>query len=125
MKARFTSDLVVLLGIGLVLSGCAGQKPMPMSGFQAADLNAGVQSGKYVKAVDNFVIIMDASQSMDETYMGRSKFDIAKDLVGAMGGTVPKLDYNGALRTYGHSLSVSRDLTKAFFGPAALQPGGL
>jgi OOP family OmpA-OmpF porin len=124
MKVRFEAFVVVLLGAGLLLTGCAGQKPMPMSAFQAADLNAGVQSGQYVKAVDNFIIIMDASQSMDETYMGRSKFDIAKDLVGAMGGTVPKLDYNGTLRTYGHSLSVSRDLTKAFFGPAAYSPEG-
>jgi OOP family OmpA-OmpF porin len=74
--------------------------------------------------MDNFIVIMDASQSMDEAYMGRSKFDIAKDLVGAMGGTVPKLDYNGSLRTYGHSLSVSRDLTKAFFGPAAFNAAG-
>ncbi|MCJ7830070.1 MAG: OmpA family protein [Desulfobacterales bacterium] len=123
MKAKFTG-LIGILVAGLLLAGCAGHKPMPMAGFQAGDLNAGVQSGKYVKAVDNFIVIMDASQSMDETYMGRSKFDIAKDLVGAMGGTVPKLDYNGSLRTYGHSLSVSRDLTKAFFGPAAFNAAG-
>ena len=125
MKARITVGLIVLLVAGLLLTGCAGKKAMPMAGFQAGDLNDGVQSGKYVKAVDNFIIIMDASQSMSEEYMGQSKFDIAKGLVGAMGGTVPQLDYNGTLRTYGHSLSVSKALTKNFFGPAAFNLAGL
>ena len=123
MKVRFTGLMFLLVSF-LFMVGCAGQKPMPMAGFQTADLNAEVQSGKYVKAVDNFIIIMDASQSLEETYKGQAKFDIVKGLVGAMGGTVPKLDYNGTLRTFGHSPSVSKELTRAFFGPTAYSAEG-
>jgi len=91
--------LSVVLMIGVFLSGCAVQKPL--APFQARDLNT--KMGQYTKKVDNFMVILDSSASMDQAYKGKQKLTLAKNMVNAMNQTIPDLDLNGALRTFGHS----------------------
>ncbi len=53
-----------------LLSGCASQPMASFQPFAAEDLNSKLQSGAYTQKVDNFLVIMDASSSMDDTYLG-------------------------------------------------------
>jgi OOP family OmpA-OmpF porin len=62
-----------------------------------------VQSGEYTKKIDNFLVILDASGSMNQYYKGQRKFDIARDIVSGMNQTIPDLGYTGGLRTFGQS----------------------
>lgn len=113
MKKRYWS-LSVFLVVGIFLSSCAMQKPL--APFQARDLNA--QLAQYTKKVDNFMVILDASSSMDQTYQGENKLTLAKDMVNAMNHTIDGLDLNGALRTFGHSWCPFSKKTRSIYGPA-------
>jgi OOP family OmpA-OmpF porin len=62
------------------------------SAFAAAD---------YVKKVDNFIILVDRSGSMDENYAGTKtkKIVLAKSILERMNTMIPELGYKGALST--------------------------
>ena len=62
------------------------------SAFAAAD---------YVKKVDNFIILVDRSGSMDENYVGTKtkKIVLAKSILERMNTMIPELGYKGALST--------------------------
>lgn len=70
------------------------------------------------------MVILDMSSSMAEQYNGQSKFKIAKDFLSAMNQTLPNMKLNGALRTYGHSSSVSKKLTTLFYGLTVYSSAG-
>lgn len=84
--------------IGSLLIGCA--TPVSLAPFKAADLNQEVRSGRYVQKVDNFLIILDASGSMEDQYKGKVKLDIAKNFVHRMNQTIPDLKLSGGLRKF-------------------------
>jgi OmpA-OmpF porin, OOP family len=84
--------------------------------FQARDLNA--QLAQYTKKVDNFMVILDASSSMNEDYHGGKKLALAKNMVNGMNQTIPGLYLNGALRTFGHSWCPFSKKTRLIYGPA-------
>jgi OOP family OmpA-OmpF porin len=94
-------QMVAVLGLALAvaLAGCATkQTPTPTPApFQPVQLNP----DNYIKKVDTFVVVMDASQSMTEDYKGRSKFDQAKQLIANMNQTIPPLDYRAGLVSFG------------------------
>ena len=58
-------------------------------------------AGIYVPKVDNFLVILDSSYSMNESYMGKKKLDLARDTVSRMNRTIVPLDIQGGLRTFG------------------------
>ena len=58
-------------------------------------------AGIYVPRVDNFLVILDSSYSMNESYMGKKKLDLARDTVSRMNRTIVPLDIQGGLRTFG------------------------
>jgi OOP family OmpA-OmpF porin len=62
------------------------------SAFAAAD---------YVKKVDNFIILVDRSGSMDENYVGTKtkKIVLAKSILERMNTMIPELGYKAALST--------------------------
>ena len=84
---KFFSTMIALpLMIVLFSVGCAVRQPaQPIADFTPAMFN----SKDYVAAVDNFLIILDASSSMDTNYMGNQKFAIAVQIVNRMGQTLP------------------------------------
>ncbi len=102
-----------LLTVVLISFGCAARQPFkPIPNFTLTPFN----SNEYVSSIDNFLIIFDASSSMDDRYAGNKKFDMATQIVTRLNQTLPELGQNGALRSFGHSPVVSDKLTVLFYG---------
>ncbi len=112
MMKKYAGTLTAI-GLILLVAGCASKRPE----FQIQDLNPPVQSGKYVQGVDNFLIILDASDSMAGSYMGKQKFETAREMLVHMNRTVPELSLLGGLRVCGNTPSGSEsELTYGFSG---------
>ena len=75
--------------------------------------------------MDNVVVILDASASMRTWYDGSNRLEVAKAIISRMNQTVPDLDLDGALRTFGHSSSVSTQETDLMYGLTAYKKSGL
>ncbi|MGD0275194.1 MAG: OmpA family protein [Syntrophales bacterium] len=69
------------------------------------DLNAKLKSGQYVQNANNVYIIFDKSGSMLDSYADKEKFDIEKTLVSSFNRTIPDLDLQAALRTFGNNFA--------------------
>lgn len=104
-----------------LLTGCAQlmphKKPIePLETFVPQNLDSESQDVKYVPKIESFVIILDASASMEEVYTGtvnkgHSKFAVAKDILTRMNNTLPEIDINSALVTFGHGFFKPLDNT--------------
>jgi OmpA-OmpF porin, OOP family len=89
------------------------------------DLTPEYQAGKTKSKIDNFLVIMDASSSMEERDGEYVKFDLAKSFVQRMNQTLPPLKVNGGLRTFGHDPAVARTFTALLYGMSAYQRADL
>ncbi len=111
----------VLMASFTVLAGCAQlsslKKPLgPMETFVPQDLDAASLDVQYESKIESFVIILDASASMQEEYngivnKGHPKFAVAKDILMRMNNTLPEIDVNSALVTFGHGFFKPLDKT--------------
>lgn len=117
----------LLLFISLVavyVSACATQGTAPPS-FDAQR----IPSGMHKKKVDHLYFIIDASSSMTETYGGHTKFDIAQSVIRNFNQTMPAIDANVALRSFGHDDKVSKKFSDLIVPPKGYKPevltGGL
>ncbi|MFH1349699.1 MAG: OmpA family protein [Pseudomonadota bacterium] len=126
VKKYFKAALI--LSLGIFLMSCA----VPKSGtqdwrttFTPLDLNSKVKSGEYVKDVDNFLVILDASGSMAETQKGKTKLNLAKDMVSRMNQTIPDLGLTGGLRIFGRTAFWPLQDSKLIYGLTAYSKGGL
>lgn len=105
---HFATGLLVLF-LGLVLTGCAGISTRSSADITCTtkDINAMLKSGEYQKKVDNFLIIMDASSSMGDTlgpfYTNEpTKEILAKDLATCLDSSLPgDFDVNAGMRVFG------------------------
>ena len=96
----------------IILTGCAQlksfKKPLPpLETFVPQDLNAESQNMEYMAKIESFVVILDASASMEEKYTGDvnkgyPKFIVAKDIISRMNNTLPEVDLKSSLVTFGH-----------------------
>jgi len=97
---------VVLAALATVLVGCATPAPSG-GGFNAVNLS----TAQYGKKADTFVIIQDASSSMNEQHThdtryvahrdaGQSKLELAKETLSHMNQTVPQLDFKSGLTAF-------------------------
>ncbi|MCF8142751.1 MAG: OmpA family protein [Deltaproteobacteria bacterium] len=107
----------------LLLFSCAAPKEVPT--FTPQNLNPMLQSGDYVKKVDNFVVILDKSGSMGDLYKGEKKLDTAKRLAAWMNHSIPDLKMTGALRIFGRTALFDNELTKLYWGPAPYEKSAL
>lgn len=107
--------------ISALLIGCAGEmvKPTPPA-FQAHSF----QTDQYVPKVDNFAVILDTSSSMADKYQGQAKATVAKSFLTAMNQTLPELNYNGALRTFGHDAHFPDRSTMRVYGVTPYSASG-
>ncbi len=118
----FSTMFAVPLITALFLFGCTAQKTVqPTSEFTPTMFN----SNDYVSSVDNFLIILDASSSMDDLYNGNKKFIVASEIIKHMGQTLPELSQNAGLRSFGHSPQVSGKSTVLFYGMEKYTQKGL
>ena len=109
MNKKYAKALWIFPLLGL-LAACAAQQPAaPFTPMK-------VDAAGYAAKVDNFVVILDASSSMEMSYEGREKFSTAKDLVSRMNQTMPEMKLKGALLSFGHAASVTSKKTEVFYG---------
>ena len=120
MNRRYFKWLVLVLA-GTFVFGCAAFKQeVPMGAFSAKSF----QSGHYAPKVDNFLVILDASSSMGEWANGQKKFTIARAVLDRMNQTLPALDVQGGLRSFGHSSKLSDSRTMLAYGLAGYTQAG-
>lgn len=105
--------LGVIIGC-ILLIGCAAQKP-PVT-FTPYDFSPELNSGRFVSKVDNALILLDASGSMQDKYKGQVKLDFAKSVVSRMNRTMAPLTLNAGLRTFGGSISPFGKITRLIYG---------
>ncbi|MBC8440112.1 MAG: OmpA family protein [Deltaproteobacteria bacterium] len=118
----FSTMFAVPLITALFLFGCVAQQPVqPIPGVTPTTFN----SNDYVSSVDNFLIILDASSSMDDTYTGNKKFIVASEIIKRMSQTLPELGQNAGLRSFGHNPMVSGKSTVLFYGMEKYTQKGL
>ncbi|MDR4507564.1 MAG: OmpA family protein [Candidatus Brocadiaceae bacterium] len=122
MRTKFLAIPCIVVFI-TVLSGCAQlkdinfRKPVrPLESFAPYDLASESQSIKYIPKIDSFVIILDASDSMDLEYTGmvnkgHPKFIVAKDIIARMNATLPEMDVKYGFVTFGHEFYRPLDKT--------------
>lgn len=110
-KKRFVQALLAITAV-LFLFGCAAKEPAGLPPFSAKKFDASMYQSK----VNNFVIILDASSSMEDECMGNPKFMIGKAIVEHMNMTIPELGQIAGLRSFGHADSISKNETELFYG---------
>lgn len=109
MRVKHFITGMLLLLLGLAVTGCAG---LSTSGPEdiictSRDLSALLQSGEYLKKVDNFLIIQDASSSMSDDVEKCftdeiSKLELSKQLIKCMNNNLPSdFDVDAGLRVFG------------------------
>ena len=112
MKKKHFMQAVLTLTAFLFLFGCAAKEPAGLPSFSAKQFDASMYRSK----VANFVIILDASSSMEDDCMGNPKFMIGKAVAEQMNMTIPELGQTAGLRTFGHADAISKNETELFYG---------
>jgi len=87
---------IVLAAAVMSLVGCATTQAPSGGGFNAKNLS----TASYGKKADTFVIVHDASSSMNDQHMGRSKINISKETLSNMNQTIPQLNFNSGLTSF-------------------------
>jgi len=108
MKKISGATILVFIVAGFVLVGCASMPPFssqPPFSPEKIDMTA------FEAKVDNFVVILDASASMDTYHRGSTRFEEAKAIVSRLNASLPDLDLNAGLRSFGHDPSISGNNT--------------
>lgn len=111
-KFYFKTAFIVICSVLLI--SCAAQKPQPV--FQPYDFSNEIQAGQYVRKPDNFLVVLDASGSMQESYKGNVKIDLAREIVSRMNQTIPAIGLSGGLRTFGKSINLFSKSTALIYG---------
>jgi len=115
-KRLFVFSLMVSVSL---LTGCFKFQPGLLLNLRPENLDKEFQMGRYVPKVDNFFIILDASTSMSVPYEyeGReSKFKVAKDFIKRMNNTMPEMNINGSLLTFGRGIELPMRQTETVYG---------
>jgi OOP family OmpA-OmpF porin len=115
--ARSLTTLAILALVVFFFAGCAAHQPDPA--FEPYDFGPAVKEGKIDKKVDNFLILIDSTQSMAkvDVFRGQSRFQRAWDTVMNLGLTVPDLGYMGMIRVVGATPSLVSPKTALKYGP--------
>ncbi len=122
---KYIFKALTILFAALLLTSCGFFQPaVPKteSPFLPVDLNAGLNSGRYLQKADSFLVLLDSSGTMQEAVGERSKFDLARETVSRMNATIPDLKLTAGLRTFGEAFSNETTLT---YGLAPYSKEGL
>ncbi len=102
---RTLSYAVVICALALLSQACASSQHRVS--FEPGSIDA----ARYVRKVDQFVVIADGSLSMADRSQGQRKLSISEDLLASLNQTIPSLGYEGGLRTFGRGLCGSKGKT--------------
>ena len=75
-----------------------------------------ISRSEYSSAVAKFIVVVDASLSMSKEHGGQVKYVRAAELVRRMNQTLPELEMQGGLMTFGHSKRVADPQTRLWYG---------
>jgi len=110
MKTNHLFTILLVLILTLVLSGCAGMSTKSSSDLSCTtvDINAMLHSGDYQKKVDNFIILQDATPSMDKkvgksSTSNPSRLTLSKGLVRCLNNSLPEnFGVTAGMRIFGY-----------------------
>ncbi|SMD03580.1 OmpA-OmpF porin, OOP family [Desulfocicer vacuolatum DSM 3385] len=106
MGKRILKGLVVFASMMLMVA-CAAKGPnQPLPAFSPAKIDA----ADYTSKIDNFIVVLDASSSMNDACKGTPKYTLATELISRMNQTVPELGQSAGLRSFGLNKSMSTQL---------------
>jgi len=118
MKTNHLFANLLVLILTIVLAGCAGMSTQSASDISCTtvDIQAMINSGNYQKKTDNFIIIQDASSSMNfhkelaSTTPSPSDLDVSKGLLRCLNNSLSEdFDVKAGMRVFG-SLSSENGL---------------
>ena len=118
-------SLMILLSM---LAGCLQLQPRFLP--HHVSLEEEFQIGEYIPKIKNFFIVLDASSSMSVSYAGKSggedsKLTVAKDFISHMNNTMPAMDVNGVIQTFGRGIEMPMQQTEIVYGRSAYSRSGL
>jgi OOP family OmpA-OmpF porin len=102
---RTVSYWVMIFAVATLTQACASSRQTLT--FQPGSID----TGRYVRKVDQFVVIADGSLSMADRTNGQRKLGISEDLLVSLNQTIPSLGYESGLRTFGRGLCKSEGKT--------------
>ena len=102
---RATSCTVLIFAMVILTQACASSQPT--LSFEPGTID----TDKYVRKVDQFVVIADGSLSMADRWRRQQKIGISEDFLISLAQTTPDLGYAGGLRTFGRGLCKSQGKT--------------
>jgi outer membrane protein OmpA-like peptidoglycan-associated protein len=70
-----------------------------------------IDAQRYVRKVDQFVVIADGSLSMADRWHRQSKLAVSGEFLVSLNQTIPELGFEGALRTFGRGLCSEKGKT--------------
>ncbi len=100
---RYFQFVLCLIAVA-AFAGCSVKQSAPL--FEQQGLEAQLSSGEYNQVVDNFLIMLDTSHSMRDTYKDEQKFYLAQSAALSLNQTIAGLKLNSGLLTFG-DLSMS------------------
>ncbi|KPA13780.1 flagellar motor protein MotB [Candidatus Magnetomorum sp. HK-1] len=99
------------------LSGCSISKRNIITPFVPQNVNFLIETNEYSAKIDAFMVILDLSISMTESYNSRNKYKKAVDIVSRMNQTLPDIPLIGTLRTIGNYDCALCRTTTSIYGP--------
>jgi OOP family OmpA-OmpF porin len=117
---RITALLIVLSAF--LLSHCATPQPSSVTPFSSPQQ---IDSGQYKPKAENLLIILDASQSMAKPMGSSDRLATGKTIIENINQTMPDMELQAALRTFGHSSALSAENTVLWYGPEPYTESGL
>lgn len=93
-----------------VLAGCGAERiPATFGTFEPVNLNERFGSGAYTGKIENFMVIMDTSSTMNNRYLYEvfdsstipTLFEVEKEVLRRLNQAIPAMHLNAGLRTFG------------------------
>jgi len=100
-----------------VLMGCSMSGRNMITPFVPFNVNEFIENNEYAPKIDGFVVILDLSISMTESYNSRNKYQKAVDIVSRINRTIPDIPLIGTLRTIGNYNCAMCRSTTNIYGP--------
>jgi OOP family OmpA-OmpF porin len=115
MSKKMFVCLLLVIAAGWV-SGCASP---PATSSTPAFTPQTFPTAQYTPKVDNYLVLLDRSQTMQASHNGQAKLDIAKEVVRRMSLTLPNFDFTGGLRTFAKGSCCGDNQTDLIYGMGA------
>lgn len=117
---RITALLIVLSAF--LLAHCAAPQPSSVTPFSSPQE---IDSVQYKPKAENLLIILDASESMAKPMGNSDRLTTGKTIIENINQTMPDMELQAGLRTFGHSSTISAENTVLWYGLEPYTASGL